>query len=161
MGIGLVKAREMAGDLHAEVKLGQDPAAQKAEAKDQAADTFDVTADRFLKVKEGKISANYHGEMTRHLKEDAKPLHGLPVRMVKRRIVASLLSDLRESRSESTADHVRSSLSTFFTWVLKEGLMGDDAANPVTYTHKEKARTCADDGRVARDMESDCRRRRL
>ncbi len=100
MGIGLVKAREMAGDLHAEVKLGQDPAAQKAEAKDQAADTSDVTADRFLKVKEGKISANYHGEMTRHLKEDAKPLHGLPVRMVKRRIVASLLSDLRESRSE-------------------------------------------------------------
>jgi site-specific recombinase XerD len=99
--------------------------------------------------------------MTRHLKEDAKPLHGLPVRMVKRRIVASLLSDLRESRSEGMADHVRSSLSTFFTWVLKEGLMGDDAANPVTYTHKEKARTCADDGRVARDMESDCRRRRL
>jgi hypothetical protein len=33
------KAREMAGDLHAKVKLGQDPAAQKAEAKEQAADS--------------------------------------------------------------------------------------------------------------------------
>jgi integrase len=78
--------------------------------------------------------------MTRHLKEDAQPLHGLPVKLVKRRNIASLLSDLRDSRGDSTADHVRSSLSSFFTWVLKEGLMGDEAANPVTYTHKEKPR---------------------
>ncbi len=138
--IGLFKARDMAGDLHAKVRLGQDPAAERAEAKEQAAETFDVIADRFLKFKEAKISADYHREMTRHLKEDAKPLHGLPVRMVKRRTVASLLSDLRDSRGESTADHVRSSLSSLFTWALKEGLMGDDAANPVTYTHKEKAK---------------------
>jgi integrase len=62
----------------------------------------------------------------------------LPVKVVKRRNIASLLSDLRESRGDSTADHVRSSLSSFFTWALKEGLMGDEAANPVTYTHKEK-----------------------
>jgi integrase len=136
--VGLIKARDMAGDLHAKVKLGQDPAAEKAEAREQAAETFDVIADRFLKFKEGKISTDYHGEMTRHLKEDAKPLHGLPVKVVKRRNIASLLSDLRESRGDSTADHVRSSLSSFFTWALKEGLMGDEAANPVTYTHKEK-----------------------
>jgi len=58
--------------------------------------------------------------MTRHLKEDAKPLHGLPVKVVKRRNIASLLSDLRESRGDSTAAHVRSSLSSFFTWALKE-----------------------------------------
>jgi integrase len=138
--VGLIKARDMAGDLHAKVKLGQDPAAEKAEAKEQAAETFDVIADRFLKFKEAKIGADYHHEMTRHLKEDAKPLHGLPVKLVKRRNIASLLSDLRDSRGDSTADHVRSSLSSFFTWVLKEGLMGDEAANPVTYTHKEKPR---------------------
>jgi integrase len=136
--IGLVKAREMASNLHARVKLGRDPAAEKAEAKEQAAETFDVIADQFLKFKVGKVSADYHGEVKRHLKEDAKSLHGLPVKLVKRRHVASVLSDLRETRGDSTADHVRSSLSSFFTWVLKEGLMGDDAANPVTYTHKEK-----------------------
>jgi hypothetical protein len=118
--IGLIKARDVAGDLHAKVKLGQDPAAQKAEAKEQAAETFDVVADRFLRFKEAKISANYHGEMTRHLREDAKPLHGLPIKLVKRRNIASLLSDLRESRGDITADHVRSSLSSFFTWALKE-----------------------------------------
>jgi integrase len=136
--IGLIKAREIASNLHAKVRLGQDPAAEKAEAKEQAAETFGVIADRFLKFKVRKVSARYHGEMERHLKEDAKPLHGLLVKLIKRRHVASVLSDLREIRGDSTADHVRSSLSSFFTWVLKEGLMGDDAANPVTYTHKEK-----------------------
>ena len=33
--VGLIKARDMAGDLHAKVKLGQDPAAEKAEAKER------------------------------------------------------------------------------------------------------------------------------
>jgi hypothetical protein len=46
-------------------------------------------------------------------------LVGLPVKLVKRRHVATVLSDLRETRGDSTADHVRSSLSSFFTWVLK------------------------------------------
>src|SRR5258708_30338904 len=65
--------------------------------------------------------------MARDLKEEAKPIQGLPGKVVKRRNIASLLSDLRESRGDSTADHVRSSLSSFFTWALIEGLMGDEA----------------------------------
>jgi hypothetical protein len=103
MTLGALTAVGLASDLHAKVKLGQDPAAEKAEAKEQAAETFDVIADRFLKFKEGKISADYHGEMTRHLKEDAKPLHGLPVKVIKRRNIASLLSDLRENEADLLA----------------------------------------------------------
>jgi hypothetical protein len=44
--IGLIKARETAGELQARVRLGEDPAAVKAEAKQQAAETFKVAAGR-------------------------------------------------------------------------------------------------------------------
>jgi integrase len=91
-----------------------------------------------LTFKEGKISAVHQGEMTRHLNVDSKPLHELPIKSIKRRHVADLLSDIRETRGDSTADHLRASLSSFFTWALKRGLMGDKAPNPVTYTHREK-----------------------
>jgi integrase len=136
--IGLTKAQETAKDLHARVRLGVDPAATKAESKERAAETFKVVAGRFLKFKEPKISAAHHGELTRHLNVDSKPLHELPIRGVKRRHVAGLLSETRQARGDSTADHLRASLSSLFTWTLKEGLMGDEAANPVTYTHREK-----------------------
>lgn len=139
--IGLAKAQDIARDLHAKVRLGGDPAADKADAREQAADTFDVIAKRFLEFKQGKIATAYHAEMTRHLLVNAKPLHEMPIKGVKRRHVAGLLSDLREAHGDSTADHVRASLSGFFTWALKEGLMGDDAGNPVAATHKEKPRS--------------------
>jgi integrase len=136
--VGLVKARQTAGDLHAKVRLGQDPAVTKAQTKEQAAETFDVIAKRFLAHKEPRVSETYYDEMKRHLLTYAKKLHSLPLRSIKRSNVAALLSDLRTSHGDSTADHMRASLSSFFTWSLKEGLLGDEAANPVTYTHKEK-----------------------
>jgi integrase len=136
--VGLVKARQTAGDLHAKVRLGQDPAVTKAQTKEQAAETFDVIAKRFLAHKEPRVSETYYDEMKRHLLTYAKKLHSLPLRSIKRSNVAALLSDLRTSHGDSTADHTRASLSSFFTWALKEGLIGDEAANPVTYTHKEK-----------------------
>jgi integrase len=139
--VGLVRAREIAGELQAKVRLGQDPAAEKIEKKEQAAETFKVVAARFLKFKEGKISADYHVDVTRRLNDDAKSLHELPIKGVKRRHVASLLSDIRAERGDSTTDHLRAALSSLFTWALKEGLMGDEAANPVTQTHKEKPKT--------------------
>jgi hypothetical protein len=43
---------------------------------------------------------------------------------------------VREERGQSTADHVRATLSAFFTWAAKEGLMGLQPSNPVTFTHK-------------------------
>jgi hypothetical protein len=43
---------------------------------------------------------------------------------------------LRDSHGDSVANHVRASLSNFFTWAMKEGLLGDEAANPVTNTNR-------------------------
>jgi Arm DNA-binding domain len=51
--VPLVKAREIASELHAKVRLGQDPAGQKAESKQQAAETFEAIAQKFLAYQRG------------------------------------------------------------------------------------------------------------
>jgi integrase len=139
--VGLVKARQTAGDLHAKVRLGQDPAVTKAQTKEQASETFDVVAKRFLAHKEARVSETYYDEMKRHLLTYAKKLHSLPLKSIKRSNVAALLSDLRSIHSDGTADHTRASLSSLFAWALKEGLLGDEAINPVIYTYKGKQGT--------------------
>ncbi len=138
--IGLVKARNIAADLHAKVRLGADPAADKIEAKATAVETFKVIAEKFLKFKDGKVGAVHYSELSRYLLADSKPLHEIPVKGIRRRHIADLLSDVRTARGDSTADHLRAALSGFFTWALKQGLMGDEGSNPVTYTHREKAK---------------------
>src|SRR5262249_55171005 len=136
--VPLVTARELAGDLHAKVHLGQDPAV-KAVNRQQAAETFKPVAERFLAHKEKAAKPRYYVEIRRHLLVNAKPLHGLAVAGIKRRDIAELLSSLREGHGNSVANHVRASLSNFFTWAMKEGLLGDEAANPVTATNKTQA----------------------
>src|SRR5262249_59423229 len=41
-------ARETAGKLHARVKLGEDPAVDKANAISQASETFEAVAEQYL-----------------------------------------------------------------------------------------------------------------
>src|SRR6516162_4534833 len=46
--IKLAKARDIAGELHAKVRLGGDPASEKREKVRRALNTFGSLADRFL-----------------------------------------------------------------------------------------------------------------
>jgi integrase len=134
--VPLVKARELAGDLYAKVRLGEDPAAVKAVAKSRAAETFEPIAQRFLTLKEKSTKPSYYKEIKRHLLVNAKPLHGLSIAGIKRRDIAELLSSIREGHSDITADHVRTSLLSFFTWAMKEGLA---ESNPVMATNKTES----------------------
>jgi integrase len=135
--VPLIKARELAGDLYAQVRLGQDPAAIKAVNKSRAAETCEPIARRFLAQKKKTASSSYYLDMERHLLVNAKPLHGLSVTGIQRRDIADLLSSLRERHSDITADHVRASLSGFFTWAMKEGLV---ETNPTTGTNRTPAK---------------------
>ena len=134
--VPLVTAREIAGDLHAKVRLGEDPAAVRAVNKSRASETFKAIAERFLAHKKKTVKPRYYVEIDRHLLVNAKPLHGLAVAGITRRDIAELLLSVRVSRSDNVGNQVRASLSNFFTWAMKEGLLGDEAANPVIYTNK-------------------------
>src|SRR5271154_1024172 len=69
------KARKTAGQYHAQVGKGQDPAGEKAVRKVQAANTLDELVRRYLAVKKDELRPRSYAEVERHLDVYAKPLH--------------------------------------------------------------------------------------
>lgn len=126
--VGLEQARRTAAELHARVRLGQDPAADKFEARARSAETVVVTIRQYLAHQKKQLRPRSFKEVERHLLVHARSLHREPLRMVDRRTIASLLTSL-----PSNGNHVRASLSAFFSWAMREGLVD---TNPVTVTNK-------------------------
>jgi integrase len=129
--------RKRVMDLQAQVRLGQDPAATKETAKQQAAETFKAIADLYL-AKQGKAARpKTRRESTRYLCKLAKPLHGRPVAAITRRDIAELLAKAEAGVTSGsgavTANRLRSALSSLFAWAMREGLC---EANPVIATNQ-------------------------
>jgi integrase len=129
----LEQARKAASELHAKVRLGHDPQGQKAEARSRADWTFEPLARRFLTVERERWKPRTLIEITRHLLQDAKPLHRAALAGIDRRRIAELLGELRETRGNIPANRVRSSLSMLFAWAAREGLI---ELNPVIHTNR-------------------------
>jgi integrase len=134
--------RPGARDLYAKTRLGDDPAGEKHEKQDRAGDTFEPAARRFLafqKAHGGKgqgMRPRSYDDIERHLMVHAKPLHGLLLPKIQRQDIASVLSVVRSRAAGGkgaavTANRVRSTLSSFFSWAISEGLVDH---NPVTGT---------------------------
>jgi integrase len=86
--------------------------------------------DRYLLHKR---AARTFTHIERHLRKHAKPLHPLALAEIDRRRIAQLLAKIDVASGPVARNRVRSSLSAFFTWLVREGLID---ANPVTGTGK-------------------------
>jgi integrase len=141
--------REQAAQLHAKVKLGQDPAGDKTEARKRASDTFETIAKRFLAAKKTAMRPGSYDQIRRHIETYAKALNGLQVAKITRRDIATVIGAVKENSGAVTSNRVRSTLSDFFGWAMSEGVDGIEA-NPVINTNKseEKPRD-----RVLKDFE--------
>jgi integrase len=146
--ISAQNARERASQLHARVRLGQDPAGQKIESRARAVETFGSVLRPFLLHKKAALKPRTYVEVERHLLVNAKRLHGLQVDAIDRRTVAALLAELATGKSSTVANHVRASLSAFFSWSMRQGL---GEANPVIGTGRAVANSSRD--RVLTDDE--------
>lgn len=137
--LNFAATRKTAEQLYARVKLGQDPASDKNQAQKQAAETFIVAANQFLKARESKLRKRTLAEMKRHLTTHAKALHELQLAKITRRDIAAVIVAVTNNTSALTGNRVRTSLSTFFAWCLQHGLVEH---NPVigTERHKEQSR---------------------
>jgi integrase len=120
-------------DLEAQVRLGNDPVAAKETSKVAAAETFEKIARRFLAEHAKGAKSSTYTETERYLLVVAKSLHSRPIASIVRRDVAEVLSAAAAERGDVTANRARSSLSSMFTWAMKEGLC---EANPVIGTNK-------------------------
>lgn len=126
-------ARATAGDLHANVRLGKDPAGEKGQARVHAIETFDNLARRFLVNKKATTKPRTYAEVERHILTHAKPLHGLTVSTIDRRTVADLLGNIEENNGPIARNRVRATLADFFSWCVREGFATN---NPVIATSR-------------------------
>jgi integrase len=131
--LAVEKARTTASQLHAKVKLGRDPSIEKQDSKARAAETFKASVNAYLSHQKSKLRPRSYKEVERHLLAHARPLHFLPLANIELRRLATLLSDIAAARGPVAANRVRSSLSAFFAWCVREGLL---ANNPAANTNK-------------------------
>jgi integrase len=131
--ISVQDARERVGQLHARVRLGEDPAGQKIESRARAVETFGSILKPFLAHKRRALKPRTYEECERHLMMHTKRLHGLQLTAIDRRTVAALLTELAANNGPNLANHVRASLSAFFSWAMREGLAD---VNPIIGTNR-------------------------
>jgi integrase len=141
-------ARRRASELHARVRLGQDPGGEKIENRIRAVETFGSVLKPYLMHKKAALKQRTYQEVERHLLQHAKRLHGMQVTAIDRRTVATLLAELAANSGPALANSVRASLSAFFSWAMREGLT---EANAVIGTNKAAANGARD--RVLGDSE--------
>jgi integrase len=120
-------ARKTAAKLQAEVRLGNDPAAVKAEKQGRAAETFGAVLKTYLARRRGQIRDSSLTEVERHLSRNLAPLHSLPLAKVDRRTIAAQLARLTNEAGPIQANRTRASLSKFLNWCLAEGLTETNA----------------------------------
>src|SRR5262249_21931699 len=77
--VSIGKARDIAKKLYARVRLGDDPAGEKAETKAKAHHTFKAAADEFIEHKRKELRPRSFPDLERHLLKHAKVLHGLQI----------------------------------------------------------------------------------
>jgi len=129
------KARSLAKDVLARVRLGEDPLALKHEARARANETLGAQLPRYLAFKRASLRPRSYAQVARHLTVHAKPLHNRPLATLAsdRRGVAIVLAKVAEASGPVEANMVRSSLSACCRWLMGEGLLD---GNPIIATNK-------------------------
>jgi integrase len=133
------KARDLAQDLYAKVRLGQHPAADKQVSRSESQNTFGRLVEGYLAHQRAELRDRSFVEAERYLGRYAKSLHGLPATAIDRRKIADLLDSITRERGAVSANRARSCLSAMFSWSMRRGL--HDGSNPVIGTDKLKERT--------------------
>jgi integrase len=116
----------------AKVKLGIAATGTDPFAQTLAAEGFGREVTRYLERKQATLKPRSYREVERHLLNHAKPLHRLRLGEIDRRTIAALLAEIEEG-GPYARNRVRSSLSAFFAWAVREGFI---EINPVVGTGK-------------------------
>jgi len=133
-GMDVSIARKIASRHQAEVTLGQDPAAEKqkkeTQAKQDAAETFLVAAERFLAEQGKSVRPATLNALRRHLLDYCVDFHNQGLRSIGKRDVANLLDKLtaRGKDGRSTSNITRTTLVGFWKWAISKDLADTNPA---------------------------------
>ena len=137
----LGQARKIAAELNSKITLGHDPAAEKRERIEDAADTFGQLVKDYIAAQESRLTPNMVLDLRRYLTVYAAPLHRLPVKKVNLKVLSALLDGFAKGigintgrpRKGTTVNRMRSALSACFQWAMKKGRA---ESNPVLLTEQ-------------------------
>jgi integrase len=132
------QARNIAGELHAKVRLGQDPAATKAEARARADETLGACIKGYLAWQRNRLRPDSIRHAAKYLERDFRALHGLPLTSIGRRDVATAVGKITARGSPVAANRARATLSAFFNWAVREGIV---ESNPAAMGNKNEEKS--------------------
>ena len=127
------KARSTAKDILAKIRLGGDPAGEKTKQRQKAGETFGAFLPPFLANARVRLKSSSYEAVNRFLTDYTKPWHGRPLDSLDRRSVASHLVEITDKHGPGAANRFRSAISTYFTWLIEQGIAEN---NPVVGTGK-------------------------
>ena len=134
------RAREMAGELHAKVRLGGDPAAEKRVQVERASHTLGGLTDKYLAQQEHRAAPRQLPGGQASPSGACQAAARSACRYDRQANRSRPVGYDREELGAVTANRVRASMSAMFTWGMKEGLV---LANPVMFTNKRQCKVCA------------------
>jgi integrase len=131
--VTLEAARNIARTKFAQVVLGLDPGAEKAKVRNTAAPlTLGKVTTRYLDAKRDILRPSTFGGANRDLNVRFAPLSERPIGAITRAEIAARLQDLIVENGRAAAARARSTLSSLYSWAMREGLC---EANPVAMTN--------------------------
>src|SRR6516165_5026483 len=107
-----------------------DPASERV----QPTETFGAELERYIERKRASLRPRSLTEIERYLRVQCKSLHSLPLASIDRRTIALTLAEIEQHSGPVARNRARTSLSAFFAYAIREGLL--DGANPVSGTGK-------------------------
>jgi integrase len=131
--LDFTKARASARDALARVRLGEDPQAQKVQARVMASETFGRYLDVYLEWKKPQVRPNSFREMERYLRKYAKLWHTCPLTTIGQRDAADLIDTITTKHGAASANRAKAAYSPYFTWLVSKGRV---ETNPFAYTPK-------------------------
>jgi integrase len=138
--LSVAAARDRAKRDLAQAQLGLDPQSEKNENRIRSKETFATAAEHYLKHKSTRLKPRTFVQVETHLENHWKEFRNRPIHEISRRDIALQLVAIADERGPYAANRARATLSNFYTWAMKEGLV---EANPVIGTNRqadEKAR---------------------
>ena len=115
------EARRLLGLVASKV----DPANERV----RPAETFGAELTRYLDRKRPSLKARSIVEVERHLLVQCKALHHLRLAEIDRRTIALCLAEIEQASGGVTRNRARSSLTAFFSFAIKEGLIESNPAS--------------------------------
>jgi integrase len=134
------QARIAAKKVLGAAALGTDPGAEKKAARASAQLTFGSLIPRYLDAKAGELRPGTLKAVTRHLLHHWRGLHSRPVHTIERRDIAAVRGRIATERGATAANRAKTSISSFFSWCMSEGLVDTNPSIGVRVIGGETAR---------------------